>query len=193
MMKKEIRKLAEIKTQTMETRRDGDGEYIIEGYAAVYETKTVLGEIDGIKYHEIIRSGAHSGVDFSRCILLYDHSGKVLARVSNGSLDIRETARGLWFRASLKHSKEARELYEEIKAGLIDKMSWAFTVSKESYDNSTNTRIIEKIDKVYDISAVSAPAYQQTSVFARLKKQQAIQRTLRIEKIKAMIDGVLDD
>jgi len=186
----EIRRIAEVNAGSMETRREGEGDYIVEGYACVYESATTLGEIDGVEYHEIIRMYAHSNADLSDCIFLYNHEGQVLARVSNGSLELRETARGLWFRASLKHSEAAREMYSEIKAGLVDKMSWAFIVDKESYNHKTNTRIIEKIKKVFDISAVSAPAYQDTSIYARNKKKEDLLRELRTTKLKAMIEGL---
>ena len=66
-------------------------------------------------------------------------------------------------------------MYEEIRNGLITKMSWAFTIAEESYDRQTHTRTIEKIKKVYDVSAVSIPANGDTDIAAR-----------------AWVDGVID-
>ena len=97
----------------------------------------------------------------------YDHQGKVLARLSNGTLGIEPTEKGLFIYADLSKSQEARELYEEIKNGLVTKMSWAFTVADEEYDKETRTRIIKRINKVYDVSAVSIPANDGTIISAR--------------------------
>lgn len=60
-----------------------------------------------------------------------------------------------------------RGLYQDIDAGMITKMSWAFTVAEESYDRETHTRTILKIKKVYDVSAVSIPANNDTEISAR--------------------------
>ena len=54
-----------------------------------------------------------------------------------------------------------------IAAGLVTKMSWAFTVQEDSYDRDTHTRRILKIRKVYDVSAVSFPANPSTDISAR--------------------------
>ena len=70
-------------------------------------------------------------------------------------------------RADLSSSRESRELFEEIKAGLIDKMSFAFTVNEESYDKATRTRRITGIKRLYDVAAVDIPAYNSTSIMAR--------------------------
>ncbi|MFQ9555815.1 MAG: HK97 family phage prohead protease [Oscillospiraceae bacterium] len=58
-------------------------------------------------------------------------------------------------------------MFEEIKNGLVTKMSWAFRVSEDSYDRDTRTRTILKIAKVYDVSAVSIPANADTDISAR--------------------------
>lgn len=65
---------------------------------------------------------------------------------------------GLFTFADLSKSRAAQDMFEEIKNGLVTKMSWAFRVSEDSYDRDTRTRTILKIAKVYDVSAVSIPA-----------------------------------
>ena len=124
----------------------------------------------------------------------YDHQGKVLARLSNGTLGIEPTEKGLFIYADLSKSQEARELYEEIKNGLVTKMSWAFTVADEEYDKETRTRIIKRINKVYDVSAVSIPANDGTIISARsfinglIEKEQQELLERRKKKIKLLID-----
>lgn len=124
----------------------------------------------------------------------YDHQGKVLARLSNGTLGIEPTEKGLFIYADLSKSQEARELYEEIKNGLVTKMSWAFTVADEEYDKETRTRIIKRIKKVYDVSAVSIPANDCTIISARsfinglIEKEQQELLERRKRKIKLLID-----
>lgn len=141
-------------------------DYIIEGYATTFE-RYELYEYDGIKYYEEIDRNAFDGADFSDVIMQYDHNGKVFARTSNGTLQLSIDDKGLRVRADLSKSQSAKELYEEIKNGLITKMSWAFSVGEESYSKETRTRKFLKVKKIYDVSAVSIPANQDTSINAR--------------------------
>lgn len=103
----------------------------------------------------------------SDVIMQYDHSGKVLARQSNNTLIIQPDNNGLFICADLGKSNASKEMYEEISNGLVTRMSWAFTVSEDSYDRETHTRKILKVKKVYDVSAVSIPANQDTEISAR--------------------------
>jgi len=154
----------------------------------------LLYEIDGIKYYEKIDRNALEGADISDVIMQYDHQGKVLARLSNSTLGLEVDDKGLFIYADLSKSQEARELYEEIKNGLVTKMSWAFTVADEEYDKETRTRIIKRIKKVYDVSAVSIPANDGTIISARsfingvIEKEQQELLERRKKKIKLLID-----
>jgi phage head maturation protease len=69
--------------------------------------------------------------------------------------------------ADLSKNTTGRELYEDIKNGFYDKMSFAFKVREDSYDRETRTRTILKIERIFDVSAVTFPAYEQTSISAR--------------------------
>ena len=98
---------------------------------------------------------------------------------------------GLLMYADLSKSTAAKELYEEIGAGLVTKMSWAFTIADEDFDESTNTRIIKRIKKVYDVSAVSCPANPDTEIAARAfcngvitkSKRETLKRKIRINRL----------
>lgn len=97
----------------------------------------------------------------------YDHEWRVYARTSNGTLLIEPDEHGLFIAADLSRSQASRELYEEIAAGLITRMSWAFTVAADEFDRETRTTTITRVKKVFDVSAVSLPADPNTEISAR--------------------------
>ena len=175
---------------TSEKRIDSD--YYVEGFATTFNKPYLLYELDGVKYYEEIDRHALDEADLSDVIMQYDHQGKVLARLSNGTLGLEPTEKGLFIYADLSKSQAAKELYEEIKNGLVTKMSWAFTVAEDEYDRETRTRTITKIKKVYDVSAVSIPANGDTEISARswldgvieAERREALERRKRILKIK---------
>lgn len=162
-------------------KKDDDKEksYKVSGYASTFDTYTLF-EVDGIEYKERIDSHAFDDADMSDVIMQYDHTGKVFARTSNGTLAVNVDEHGLKIEADLSTTEASRELYDEIAAGLIIKMSFAFKVAEEHYDSNSHTRVVDKISKVYDVSAVSIPANPDTEIFARsaffdgvIKKEKA--------------------
>ena len=144
-----------------------DSECYVEGYATTFDKPYLLYEVDGIKYYERIDAHALDGADMSDVIMQYDHEGRVFARQSNNTLLLIPDHKGLLIAADLSKTDLARGLYQDISAGMITKMSWAFTVAEDSYDRETHTRTILKIKKVYDVSAVSIPANPDTEIAAR--------------------------
>lgn len=143
-----------------------ENQMIVEGYAAVFEQPTVLFESDGIQYKEVLDKDALLGCDMSDVPFKYDHSDNffVLARTRNKTLSLTVDNMGLKIRANLANVTAGQDLYKLIQRGDIDKMSFGFTVSEESYDSTTHTRRILKIDKIYDVSAVPDAAYDGTSI-----------------------------
>jgi len=171
-----------------------DSDYYVEGFATTFNKPYLLFEVDGIKYYEEIDRHALDEADLSDVIMQYDHQGKVLARISNGTLGLEPNEKGLFIYADLSKSAAAKELYEEIRNGLITKMSWAFAVAEDKYNRETRTRTITKIKKVYDVSAVSIPANGDTEISARswldgvieAERREALERRKR--KLKILID-----
>lgn len=169
-----------------------DSEYIVEGYATTFDDPYLLLEFDGVKYYEQISRNAFDEADMSDVIFLYDHEGMVFARLSNETLKLELDERGLKVTADLSSTTQSREMYEAIKTGLVTKMSWAFTVREDAWDDATNTRTILKVKKVYDVSAVSIPANPDTSISARSyvdgvisrREAERLQRQKEINKIK---------
>lgn len=172
-----------------------DTDYYVEGYATTFDKPYLLYELDGVKFYERIDAHALDGADMSDVIMQYDHEGRVFARQSNKTLILVPDNKGLLVAADLGRTDLARGLYQDIDAGMITKMSWAFTVKEESYDRATHTRTILKIKKVYDVSAVSIPANGDTEISARnfarrsyeAERQELLNRRVQILKIRASL------
>lgn len=173
-----------------------DTEYYVEGYATTFGKPYLLYEFeDGTKYYERVDAHALDGADMSDVIMQYDHEGRVFARQSNKTLILVPDHKGLLVAADLGKTDLARGLYQDIDAGMITKMSWAFTVLEDSYDRATHTRTILKIKKVYDVSAVSIPANSDTEISARnfarrsyeAEKQELLKRRVQLLKIRASL------
>ena len=148
--------------------REGEADaYKVRGTAIVFDTPTCLFEVDGVKYYEVIDRHALDGCDMSDVIFNYNHGGKVVSRLRNKTLVLTITDRGLDMEADLSGTAAGRDLYEEIDGGYVDKMSFSFVVRAAEYDAATHTRRITKIRKLYDVSAVDIPAYEETSLSAR--------------------------
>lgn len=146
--------------------RENINTYTVVGYASTFDSYTLM-TIDGVDYKERIERHAFDMSDMSDVIFQYDHTGKVLARTSNKTLKIEIDEHGLKVTADLSTTAASRELYEEIKSGLITKMSFAFKVGTDHYESNSHTRVVDTITKVYDVSAVSIPANPDTEISSR--------------------------
>lgn len=157
------------KFETFEIRalEEGNNDLIVEGYALTFDSPTVMYELQGVQYKEVISARALDSADMTDVIFNYDHVGKVMARTRNNTLQLTVDQKGLHVKANLGGTEEGRKLYEEIRGGYVDKMSFSFIASSNEYDKSTKTRTITGIKRLFDVSAVSIPAYQSTSISAR--------------------------
>ena len=193
MTLKDGREYRSLQDFSLVPREEGSEEYRVKGTAVVFDTPTVLFVCDGIEYKEIIDRHAFDGCDLSDVIFNYNHGGKVVARLRNKTLALRVTERGLEVEADLSGTQAGRELYEEIDGGYIDKMSFSFSVREAKYDSVTHTRTITKVKKLYDVSAVDIPAYEETSISARSfftvehgKELAALEQARRRKKLVAL-------
>lgn len=148
-------------------RATGETEMVVEGYAAVFDEPTVLYSYDGIDYLERVDPGAFDNAQMLDVVMNYNHQGKPVARTKNGTLRLTADSHGLKIWADLSGTEEGRRLYDEIRGGYIDKMSFAFTVAEDAYDRDTRTRTILRIKRLYDVAAVDIPAYDATDISAR--------------------------
>lgn len=195
------RRTMKVTAPDVEERAEMDAEQpmIVEGYAVVYDQPQTY-EFGDETYTETITRGALDGADMRRTVMRYNHDDSVfaLARTKNGSLQMMSDDYGLKIRAELIDTQSNRDVYKMIRSGLIDEMSFAFTVAKGgdtwtySDDYKTVTRDINAIDTVYDVSAVDTGFYENTSIYARAfdsvdaLKAEAEQRKLELEKARAI-------
>lgn len=143
-----------------------DSSYYVEGYAARYEPYVLFEDEDGPVY-ERFEPDCFRGCDMSDIIFQLNHQGTVMARLSNGSLIVEPDEIGLFTAADLGRTEAARRLYEEISTGMITKMSWGFILGDYDYDVASRTIVHRSVKKIYDVSAVSLPANNNTEINAR--------------------------
>lgn len=147
----------------------------VDGYASTFNEPYELWTFDGYTVREQIDPHAFDECDMSDVIMQYDHQGRVFARNSNGTLQIKTDEHGLYMEADLSGTEIGRQLFEEIKGGYTTKMSFGFTVDEDKREITENVadgtvdvlRTITKIRKLYDVSAVSLPANDGTEISAR--------------------------
>lgn len=152
---------------------ENDPEMIVSGYASTFDEPYKLFGGDGWEYWEVVDRGAFDETDMNDVIMQYDHRGRVFARTRNNTLEVTADDEGLFIEANLGGTEIGRELYEEIRGGYTDRMSFGFTVDGELEEKEKDengfikfTRHITKVGKLYDVSAVSIPANDGTSIGA---------------------------
>ena len=165
--------------RSMELRTSEQGEeksYIVEGYATTFNDTYELFRDGNYIVMENVDRDAFKNADMSDVIFQLDHEGRVYARTRNDSLKLTIDEHGLKTRTDLGLTESSRSVYEDIEAGLYDRMSFAFTVTKDSYTEEERedgtvilTRSILEVGKLYDVSAVSFPANPNTDISARSK------------------------
>lgn len=148
---------------------DENKKYLVEGYASTFEPYTLWTTEDGVEIKEQIEPDAFEETDVSDVVFRVDHEGAVFARTSNGLISLEVDEHGLKTRIDLSKTEKARGIFEDIEAGMYPQMSFAFTVEREAWDRETHTRHVEKIGKLYDVSAVSFPANPGTEIGVSLR------------------------
>lgn len=190
----------EYRTMQLSVRSAGDGDdavMVVEGYAATFNQPYPLYEGRDYKIVEQIDPHAFDECDMSDVIFQYDHMGRVFARTKNHTLTCSADNAGLKITANLSGTEGGQQLYAEIKGGYTDKMSFGFVVAEDKRESTedhetgfvTLTRTITKVKKLYDVSAVSLPANDATSISARkfsdgVIEELAAERLLRANTVR---------
>ena len=157
----------EYRNMTFEVKEGGEQpSFLVEGYASTFEPYVLI-NIDGVDYSERIEPTAFDNTDMSDVVFRVDHEGPVYARTSAGTVEIKADEHGLYQRTDLSRTQRARDLYADIEAGNYPKMSFAFTVAEDHFDSGTNTRVIDRVQKIYDVSPVSFPSNPTTELHVR--------------------------
>lgn len=153
-----------------------DGEEMrVVGHACTFNEPYLLYRTKrGDEIWEQIDPQAFSQCDMSDVIMQFDHSGRVLARTKNGTLNLASDETGLRIEADLSKSSMGPGVYEDIRNGILDRMSFGFTVRGDRKEQEIDelgrvklTRTITDIGKLYDVSVVSIPANDGTDISAR--------------------------
>ena len=169
----------EFQARALPVEGSEEQELWVEGYAVRFDSPTVLFEWDGVEYKEQIARDAFTDSKMEDVIFNYNHSGKVMARTRNKTLQLELRDDGLFIRARLDGTEEGRRLYDEISKGYIDRMSFQFQIAQEAYDYQNHMWTVLRIKRLYDVSAVDIPAYEDTSIEARRADAEADARQRR--------------
>lgn len=182
------KKIKEVRLKEIQATEEPE-KMIVEGYAIVFDEPTDLG------YIEIIERGALDNCDMRDVCMKYNHEDTtlIMARTRNKSLQLSVDEHGLKVYAELIDTTSNRDIYKSIQAGLLDKMSFAFLVSDANWDtiDGQDIRRIKSIERLFDVSVVDIPAYDQTEIYARSKeaveKEQESYHKLKLEKEKLLL------
>lgn len=197
MIKPNEREYRDFKLAVIDVDQDqeqAEERMVVRGYASTFNQPYELFEFDGVKYMEQVDARAFDNADMSDVIFQYNHEGRVFARQSNGTLSLTTDDHGLAIEADLGGTEIGRGLYEEIKGGYTDKMSFGFRVPddgsmwEDRADDNGNVyhlRTITKVSKVYDVSAVSIPANDATSISVRNLSDGVIAK-IQAERLEAL-------
>ena len=160
---REYRNLGTFEIRAEESEKD----YRVTGYASTFEPYLMF-EDEGVQYFERIAPTAFDDADMSDVVFLRDHTGRVLARTKNDALRLSTDQHGLLTDTDLGLTEASREMYEDISTGNYTQMSFSFVVARdgEHFEDSDQkvTRVIDRIAKVYDVSAVAFPANPGTDI-----------------------------
>lgn len=171
---------------------EGEDRKIVRGYASTFENAYTLYDDGEYVIREIMDSHAFDDTDMSDTIMQYNHEGRVFARVSNGTLRVAPDEQGLAIEGDLGGTSLGAQIYEEVAGGYTDKMSVGMKVDKqrdvwtteELNGKTIETRRIMRVARLYDVSAVSIPANDATSISVRALVDGEIEK-LRSERAEA--------
>lgn len=172
-----------------------DTDYYVEGYASTFNDPYFLyTSLSGYDVYEVIDPDAFRDCDMSDVIFQFDHTGRVFARMSNNTLLVEPQLHGLFMAGDLGSTSSSKSIYEDIDAGLITRMSWAFDPDWDSieyvYDEGEHrlTSIIHRVKRIYDVSCVSLPADPNTEISARSYFDGAIKR-IEAERLQSVLEA----
>ena len=197
----------EIRAFNFEVRADQneDHGHFLSGRPIVYDARTDLGWCD-----EIIEKGALDGADLKDVRFLINHNTDMipLARSRNNNenstmqMVVDDDGMGIRVDLDIENNTEAKNLYSAVERGDLDGMSFMFTVDGDKWediDSEHPTRTITKFGKIFEVSAVTFPAYEQTSITARglsealesakesLENERAAKRAIEAQKQRIRI------
>lgn len=183
---------SEFRNVKLETRADSyenGKKLVVRGYPILFNVETEIRNSWGDTYKEEIAPEAVE-VEMLREMFLFAHhdTSKVLGR-SGVNVRFEKDETGVFMEAELPNTQEARDVYNLVDAGILDGMSFGFTVDSQEYSRSENKVRITKFGEIYEASIVSFPAYKEASVVAKREKEvNDLKAELDAEKQKRDLD-----
>lgn len=172
---------AEQRAARLECRANEDGTYHVSGYAATWGTAYDVAGGAPVGWSETVARGAvdKSLSENADVRFLTNHEGLPLARTSSGTMTVRSDDLGLFvdIPALDPANPKAQELISALSRGDVNEMSWAFQVTRQSWNADYTERTIREA-KVIDVSAVTYPANPATIIGMRSERTRAERRDL---------------
>lgn len=170
----------------------------ISGYAIVFNKPSKPIPDGKSSFTEIIDPKALENTDLSDVVMLSNHDySKPLATVKAGTLKLDVDEKGLHFEATLPNTTDGADTFENVKAGNIDSASFRFANASDQWSKDENgniTRTITNIGDIFEISSVTVPAYDDSSVeVAKRSFDQFFNSNKEKKDIKNMTEKVLID
>jgi HK97 family phage prohead protease len=171
---------------------EAEGKMTLEGYAIVFNQETLIGN-EEYGFVESIDYRALENTQMKDVPMKYNHmdSFLIIARTKNKSLTLSVDNIGLKVQAELIDTQSNQDIYKMVRSGLLDKMSFAFTVEEQSWNKEGKIpkRIITKIGRLYDVSVVDTPAYDSTSIYARSLESMDVElKAMELEEQKQHVE-----
>lgn len=174
-----------------EEQPEDSGYYELVGTPIVFNQKTKLGNFDEMEIYEVMEPDCFDDADISDVVFNVNHGdgNHATARTRNGTLKLTKKEDGVECLVKLdKKNPRCVQTYIDVKSGLLDKMSFAFTIDEEEFDRKESCYHVKKLGKIYDVSAVEHPAYSETSISARRAESAVVEEAkavaLKIETEK---------
>ncbi len=155
---------------SMEIRESSSDEMVIEGYFALFNDETNL---FGNVYEEIDKEAFNNTLDKDIRALINHDTSKVLGRTKAKTLELKADEKGLYGKIKINpNDTEAVNLYERVKRGDVDQCSFGFFIKDEDVENRSDgtTKFVIKDIDLFEVSAVTFPAYENTGISAREKQ-----------------------
>lgn len=181
---------------TIEIRQEENNQSVIVGYALKFNRNSEqLGYFT--PFIERLDSNCLDDTDMTNVVALINHDSNYPLARSGVNLTLTVDEIGLKFKMTPTNTSYAHDLIENMRSGVINKCSFAFTLPDEDgaekwekqSDSDVYIRTIYKIDKLYDISIVTSPAYEDTEAVLGKRSQELVNQTTEYERLKLIVDS----
>jgi HK97 family phage prohead protease len=186
-------------TTKLELRKLENDTEVIEGYALKFDRwSDTLGWF--YPFREKLEPGCLDTADTDNVVALFNHDQSQILGRTGANLDLEVDNIGLKFRIFPTNTTLSRDLMENIRSGVINQCSFAFTIPdeegaeewRENEETGVYERYVRKIDKLYDVSVVTTPAYPDTEAVVGARSKEIVEE-LRSHPVKQEIKRMLDD